>query len=340
MTKDLKSYLPSNLRKLAADCGQPAYKADYIFSFIHAKNAQKIADISPLSKTFREKLTEEGFFIGRLELLDKITDPDGTIKFVFKLENGGQIESVLLTDDNRRTLCVSTQQGCAMGCVFCATGKLGLGRDLSAGEIVDQLISAENAANTRINNVVYMGMGEPLANYEAVIDSIKILNNPKGRNIGIRHITVSTVGLPEQIRILADEDIHPRLAVSLNAATDSKRSQIMPVNQKYPLDSIIKALKYYQNTTRDRITLEYVLIMDTNDSDSDAKSLAKLAQNLRCNVNLIEYNPHAGCEMLPASRNRIRHFADILKSSNIETVIRYRRGRSINAACGQLGAKS
>ena len=358
MEKDLKSKTVAQLERLVTGLGQPKYLAGYIFSAIQARGVTDISAITTLSKSFRAKLVEEGFYISKLEIVDKLTDPDGTVKYVFGLSDGGRIESVLLFDDDRRTLCVSTQAGCAMGCVFCATGRLGLARNLTAGEIVDQVNIA--GGDTRISNVVFMGMGEPLANYEAVLDAVRILNNSAGRNIGIRHLTMSTCGLVEGIERLADEDIQPRLAISLNAPTDAIRRKLMPITKKYPLDRLFAAIERYQRATRNRVTFEYCLIKGVNDTVLHAQMLVKrllaplektairnFPANRRfltgcrvmCNVNLIEYNPHEGCDLKPSGRQAIERFAGVLKDAGIETTIRLKMGQTINAACGQLGSK-
>jgi 23S rRNA (adenine2503-C2)-methyltransferase len=317
--------------------GGKTYLAGYIFNFIHTKDAEEISQITPLSKSFREQLAGQGYFISRLSVQDKLTDKDGTAKYVFALGNGERIETVLLLDGKRKTLCVSTQIGCAMGCKFCATAKLKLRRDLTAGEIVDQVNSVEKDAG-RINNVVYMGMGEPLANYAAVNKSLRILNHLEGKNIGIRHITVSTCGLAPAIRRLASEDIRPRLAVSLNATTDELRTKLMPINDKYPIKELLKAVRFYQNRTHQRVTFEYVLIKNLNDSIGHAKMLIKLLSGLSCNVNLIEHNPYPTCKYAASSGARTREFAAVLETAGIETTVRYKMGRNIKAACGQLGA--
>jgi 23S rRNA (adenine2503-C2)-methyltransferase len=360
--KDLKSKTVSQLERLVTGLGQARYLAGYIFSAIQLHGATEISAITTLSKSFRAKLVEEGYHISKLEVVDKLTDPDGTMKYVFGLSDGGRIESVLLFDDDRRTLCVSTQVGCAMGCVFCATGRLGLARNLTAGEIVDQvniiadcrlpnadLITIDNRQSEignqkqqkaeHITNIVFMGMGEPLANYDAVLDAVRILNNSAGRHIGIRHLTMSTCGLVEGIGRLADEDIQPRLAISLNAPTDAIRAKLMPITKKYPLNRLFAAIERYQRTTRNRVTFEYCLIKGVNDTVLHAQMLVKRLRGVMCNVNLIEYNPHPGCGLKPSGRQVIERFAGVLKDAGIETTIRLKMGQTINAACGQLGAK-
>ena len=337
MSRDLKDKTPGELEQIMESLGGKKYLAGYIFHFIHTKDAEEISEITPLSKVFREQLAGQGYFISRLSVLTRLTDKDGTAKYAFALGEGGRIETVLLLDGTRRTLCVSTQVGCAMGCTFCATGKLRFQRNLTAGEITDQVNTVQKDAG-RISNVVYMGMGEPLTNYAAVVKSLGILNHPKGKNIGIRHITVSTCGLAPEIRKLASEEVHPRLAVSLNAPTDDLRTKLMPINAKYPIAELLKAVRFYQDKTRQRVTFEYVLIKGLNDSVDYAKMLIKLLAGFSCNVNLIEHNPYPTCKYAASGSARIREFAAVLDKAGIETTTRFRMGRNIKAACGQLGA--
>ncbi len=353
MGKDLKDKMLGELEQLITEPGQKKYLAGYVFHFIHVENVMEISQITPLSKAFRHELIEQGYYISSLVITKKIADKDGTAKYLFTLEDGNRIETVLLPESRRRTVCISTQVGCSLGCSFCATAKLGFTRNLTAAEIVDQVYlvmrdascvartnyTIRNTRNTeRITNVVYMGMGEPLLNYDAVIKSAGILNHPKGKNIGIRHITISTCGIVPGIKKLAQQELHPRLAVSLNAPNDKLRTQLMPINAKYPLAELIKALRYYQDSTRQRVSFEYVMIKGLNDSAEHAQMLTKLLRGLICHVNLIEHNPHPGCEFEGSDSSRIKKFAAILDSSGIETTIRFRMGRGIRAACGQLGA--
>jgi len=360
MNKDLKDKTLSELEQIVVGMNKKKYLANYIFHFVHVEGATEISQITPLSKDFRGQLAEQGFYISQLAIQKRLSDKDGTVKYVFALSDGCQIETVLLCDSpremnlnrqshqvsvgsnisrgkGRRTLCVSTQVGCSLGCAFCATAKLGLRRNLNASEIVDQVNTVQKDGG-RITNVVYMGMGEPLLNYNAVLKSVRILNHPSGKNIGIRHITVSTCGIVPAIKKLAEGDIQPRLAVSLNAPTDTLRTQLMPINAKYSIADLIKAVRFYQKKTGQRVTFEYVLIKGLNDSVEHARMLIKLLSGLKRNVNLIEHNPHPGCGFVGSDSRRIKQFASLLDSAGIETTIRYRMGRGIKAACGQLGA--
>ena len=337
MDKDLKNNTYNDLLEIAVAHQQKPFCAKYLFTFIHQKDAADIDDVTPLSKSFRKQLTDEDFMISRITLSEQHDDPDGTIKFVFDLPGGARIESVRLKDEDRNTLCISTQAGCRMGCKFCATGQLAFQRDLTAAEIVDQVYQAERVCG-RIDNLVYMGMGEPLDNFDNVMRSVEILNDKHGRNIGIRHITISTSGLPEPIKQLALLLIQPRLAVSLHGPDDATRSKIMRMARQHPIGDLMTALKNYQSATGKRITIEYCMIDGVNDATEHAKGLVRLLKPLKVNVNLIELNPFPGCRYKPSSPERIRQFSEILSNSGIETIIRFKRGRSIKAACGQLGA--
>ena len=337
MIKDLKNYTFDELEALVIDLGAKKYQAKYIFSSIHAKDVVSIDEFTTLKKDFRARLADDGFYISSIETVEKLVDPDGTIKYLFGLADGVRIESVLLTNNDRRTLCISCQAGCRMGCTFCATAKLKFRRNLTAAEIVDQ-VNAVSADIGTVNNVVYMGMGEPLDNYDEVMRSLRILNHHAGKNIGQRHLTISTCGLPDEILRFADEKLQVHLAISLHCATDDERVQIMPTANRYPLKELFEAIRGYQAVTRRRVMFEYCMIKGVNDSDDDARAILKLLKGLNANVNLIEYNRHPGCKFKPSSRQRIGAFFDILMQGGIETTARYKRGQKIKAACGQLGA--
>ncbi|MBL7106921.1 MAG: 23S rRNA (adenine(2503)-C(2))-methyltransferase RlmN [Phycisphaerae bacterium] len=337
MDKNLKNFSYAQISELLASIGEKSYLGGYIFSFIHQKGVSDIEDISPLSKRLREKLAGAGYFISELKIAEKLQDADGTMKYVFDLGDGNFIESVLILDDSRVTVCASTQAGCGMGCSFCATAKIKFRRNLSCAEILDQLYLIERDGS-KVSNVVYMGMGEPFANYDNVMASVGLLNSSKGRNLGIRHITISTCGLVDGIERFSREELKPRLAVSLNAANDKLRSEIMAVNRKYGLGELLVAVRDYQRLTGQRVTFEYVMMKGVNDSDDDAARLVRLVRGIRCNVNLIEYNAHPGCKYEASGAERIKSFAKVLESSRVEVVMRFKRGRGINAACGQLGS--
>ncbi|HSV99780.1 MAG TPA: 23S rRNA (adenine(2503)-C(2))-methyltransferase RlmN [Sedimentisphaerales bacterium] len=365
MNRDLKDKTLEELERIVVGLGQKKYLAGYLFKFIHAQNGRDLAALTTLSKAFRAQLAEQGHVISQIQVVDGLRDPDGSAKYLFELADGERIESVLLPDEDRLTLCVSTQVGCPMGCDFCATGRIPFRRNLTAGEIVNQVYAVEvssvkcevsSAADSgspletsdlkldpsetrpRITNLVYMGMGEPFQNYDAVLRSIRILNHSCGRNIGIRHITISTSGVAPAIRRFAKEEIRPRLAISLNAPSDALRDRLMPINRKHPIPELLEAVRAYQAETGQRVTFEYVMMEKVNDTVNHAKLLVKLLRGLMYNVNLIEHNPFSGCEFAGSSRDRIQKFAEVLKEAGVETAIRFRMGRGIQAACGQLQA--
>lgn len=337
MNKDLKNYTFDELEELVIALGQKKYLAKYIFSFIHAKDAGSIDELTTLSKDFRKQLIDDGYFISSVEMLEKHVDPDSTIKYLFGLGDGVKIESVMLTNNDRKTLCISCQAGCRMGCRFCATAKLKFRRNLTAAEIADQVNAAAKDCGG-VNNIVYMGMGEPFDNYDEVMRSLHILNHHAGKNIGQRHLTISTCGLPDKILQFAEEKLQVHLAVSLHSPDDDARIKLMPAAKKHPIKEVMEAIRGYQAKTRRRVMFEYCMIKGVNDSDEDAYAVIKLLKGLNANINLIEYNPHPGCRFKPSSRDRISAFFDILMQGKIETTARYKRGQKIKAACGQLGA--
>jgi len=335
--KNLKNKTLEELEEMVLALDGKKYLAKYIFSFIHAKSADKIGEITTLSKDFRTKLTEEGFYISAVKIIEKHADDDGTVKYLFELADGVRIESVILTSKDRKTLCISCQGGCRMGCVFCATARLKFRRNLTAAEIVDQ-VNKVAADIGEINNVVYMGMGEPLDNYDEVTKSLRILNHHAGKNIGARHLTISTCGIPDQIIRFADEKLQVHLAISLHSANDKQRTKLMSAARKYPLKELMQAVRKYQQITNRRVMFVYCMIKGVNDSDTDAHAIIKLLAGINANVNLIEYNPHPGCNFNTSTPERFQEFFDILMQGGIETTARYKRGQSIKAACGQLGA--
>lgn len=337
MDKDLKNKSISELEQIIAAYQHKKFLAKNIFSFIHQHNRSDIDQLTTLPKLLRQQMKQDGFFISELKTVEIFSDPDGTKKYLFELGDSTRIETVELFDDERRTLCISTQVGCRMGCQFCATARLHFTRNLTAGEIVDQVIQIEKAGG-RINNVVYMGMGEPFDNYHEVIKSVRMLNSAAGKNIGIRHITISTAGIIPGIEDLANEGMQVRLAISLHAVRDHIREKIMRISKKYPLAPMLAAVREYQAKTKRRVTFEYVMINGVNDSAADARALSKLIMGIKANINLIEYNPHDGCDFAPSDRITIKAFAQILSDAGWEVATRFKRGQHIKAACGQLGA--
>jgi len=284
------------------------------------------------------------FAFERWEVVRVLGSQDATLKFLFRLSDGNLIESVLIPaspalygeKSDRRTICISTQVGCAYGCKFCASGLEGFSRNLRANEIVDQILTVERESGEKIDNIVFMGMGEPLANFDNVMTAIRIINAPWGLGIGARHITVSTSGLAPQIRKLANEPLQIRLAVSLHGATDDVRDQIMPINRKYNIAALLSACDYYTAHRRQRLTFEYILIAGVNDTEEQADFLAQHARRLSAKVNLIPYNSVEGLRWSRPSRNRQEKFLSILRADGVAATLRREKGHDINAACGQL----
>lgn len=319
--------------------GQQNYRAAQILRWIHQGLSVSFEPMTNLSKDLRKELTTSAR-IGRLSTLQTVESEDGVKKFLFGLNDGAKIESVYIPSEDHDTLCVSTQVGCAMDCKICRTGQMGLIRNLTTGEIVGQLLEARRQIpGSLITNVVLMGMGEPLANFDNTVRAIRILSNPNGPQISWRRITVSTSGLAPKIFELG-QSVRVKLAVSLNAVTDEIRSMIMPINRKYPLNELISAMKRFPLPKRDRITIEYVLIRGLNDSDSDAKMLVKILNPIRAKVNLIPFNDELSTEFRSPTPKRVAAFQDILMSKSLMAIIRKSRGRDILAACGQLASEN
>jgi 23S rRNA (adenine2503-C2)-methyltransferase len=329
------------LSDLEQEC-QPAYRAKQITEWLYKKRATSFNAMTNVPQELRTRLAEQ-FAFETLEQLRVLGSKDTTQKFLFRLRDGNLIESVLIPASpalygersDRRTICVSTQVGCAYGCKFCASGLEGFSRNLQASEIVQQLIAVEAASGERIDNVVFMGMGEPLANLDNVLRAIEIINAPWGLEIGARHITVSTSGLAPQIRKLANEPMQFRLAISLHGATDEVRSQIMPVNRKYNVATLLAACDEYV-ARKKRLMFEYILIGGINDSDEQAHLLAKHAARLSAKINLIPYNTVEGLEWSRPSRARQERFHTIVREHGVTATLRREKGHDIAAACGQL----
>jgi 23S rRNA (adenine2503-C2)-methyltransferase len=316
---------------------QPAFRAKQLFQWIHQKGVDQPEQISNMPWGLLEDISKETD-IGSLDLVDKQQSKDGTIKFLWELSDKSYIESVLLNNDGRYTACISSQVGCKMSCSFCATAKIGFIRDLTTSEIVSQIYQMENESNAKISNIVYMGMGEPLDNYDQVLRSITILNDKNGKNIGQRKITISTCGLIPEIELLANQKLQITLAVSINSADQKQRCMMMPIAERYPLPDLIAALKGYYEKTGRRVSIEYVLQSEINDSADNARELAELIRPLRPHVNLISYNESELTRQKAAAQKNIKKFKEILQRSGIEITQRYRRGSDIQAACGQLSA--
>ncbi len=324
----------------------PEYRRKQVAEWVFAKRVTSFDHMSNLPESLREGLKSR-YQLQTLELSQRQGSHDTTQKFLWKLPKGDYVESVLIPANvdlfgdraARTTLCISTQVGCAYGCKFCASGMDGWKRNLSPAEIVGQIIEAERLASKRIQNLVFMGMGEPLANYENLMRGIEIINSPWGLNIGARHITVSTSGLVPQIRLLAAQPRQIRLAISLHGATDEVRGKIMPVNRKYPLEDLLGACDEYVRVKGKMITFEFILIRGINDSLDQARALAKLARRLHAKVNLIPYNKVEGLEWERPEEEVVADFSKQLKRSDVTSTVRHEKGHDIDAACGQLRLK-
>lgn len=316
---------------------EPLYRARQIWQWLFQKRATAFAEMTNLSAPLRRDLDEE-FSLSRLAIVRKQTSTDGTVKFLFGLADGFNIESVLIPETKRLTLCISTQAGCGFGCAFCATATMGLKRNLRASEIVDQVLEVGRtlAPDRRITHIVLMGMGEPLANYAQTVKALEVMTDTSwGIGISPRRITLSTVGLVPQIRKLIEET-KVNLAISLHAPSDELRGQLMPVNRKYPLQQLIDCCRSLPIPRRKRITFEYVLLKGFNDSAEDAEHLSRLLEGIRCKVNVIPFNPYPGSPFLRPTQAEIEQFQAVLHARGVQVNVRTPRGDDIQAACGQL----
>jgi 23S rRNA (adenine2503-C2)-methyltransferase len=333
---NLKSLSQDEIFRFIGGHGLPRYRALQLIHWMYEKYAADIDEITEFSVDLREELKRIAF-ISNLHEEKRLQASDGTEKFLFSLKDGHTIESVLIPDKGRLTLCISSQVGCAMGCLFCLTAKCGLIRNLKSYEIVDQVIAANRIIMPgKITNVVFMGMGEPLANFNEVVEAIRRIHLLVG--ISKRKITLSTAGIVPKMSLLHEKAPEINLAVSLNATTDEVRNELMPVNRRYPLKSLIAACKKYPLQPGRRITFEYVLIGGKNDSPEDAYRLVKLLKDIRCKVNLIPVNPHPVSDLVRPSERKVSAFQNILLQNHIRALIRESRGQDILAACGQLRA--
>ena len=340
---DLKSLLFDQLQEKLGGLGEPSYRAEQITDWLYKKRVESIEKMTDLSRDLRAKLAGE-YSLDRLETVRVLGSRDTTRKFLFRFNDDNLIESVLIPaspalygeKSDRRTICISTQVGCAYGCKFCASGLEGFSRNLQPNEIVDQIIAVERESGEKIDNIVFMGMGEPLANFDNLMDAIRIINAPWGLGIGARHMTVSTSGLAPQIEKLGDEPLQIRLAVSLHGASDEVRDQIMPINRRYNIEKLLAACDYYVARKKQRLTFEYILIAGINDAEDQAHLVAKHARRLGAKVNLIPYNTVEGLAWSRPSRNRQEKFLSVLRSHGIPATLRREKGHDIDAACGQL----
>ena len=323
--------------------GEQLFRGEQIFEWLWKKNAQSFEEMTNLSKSLRDKLNMS-FFIDNIELKDQQISLDKTIKCAFKINGGEIIEGVLIPTKSRTTACISSQAGCSLACKFCATGRLKLIRNLSPGEIFDQVVYLKNEAekiyNKTLNNIVYMGMGEPLLNYKNMLRSIELICSKDGLGMSPKRITVSTAGIAKMIKKLGDDLVKFNLALSLHAANDKKRSLIMEINNSNNLNSLRESLKYFYEKTKSRITFEYIIFKNFNDTIEDAEELAKFARCVPCKINIIEYNSIDEGNFKQADSKKVDDFANYLKQKNMIVNIRRSRGKDIDAACGQLANKN
>ena len=337
--KNIKDYNLEELKQELANLGEKTFRAEQIFKWIFQEKVKSFDDMTNISLELREKLKKE-YTICNFNILKKQESKDGTIKYLFDVLDGNAIETVLMSYHHGYSICVSSQIGCKMGCKFCASTGINFIRSLTSGEIVEQILAVEQDTGIRISNVVFMGIGEPLDNYDNVINAIRIINNPKGLNIGARHISISTSGLVPKIYKLAEENIPCTLSISLHATTNEKRSKMMPVNDAYPIEELIKACKDYIKKTNRRISFEYALAKDNNDNKEDAKELVHLLKGMLCHVNLIPINKIENGSFTKSSNENIMKFRDYLNDHGIVATIRRELGSDIDAACGQLRRKN
>ena len=338
----MKNIKDSNLDELQEELinmGEKKFRAEQIFKWIYKEKVKSFDEMTNLSIELREKL-KENYTMCNYNILKKQESKDGTKKYLFDVLDGNAIETVLMQYHHGKTVCVSSQIGCKMGCKFCASTGIQFVRNLTAGEIVEQILAVEQDINDKISNIVFMGIGEPLDNYDNVIKAIKIMNNPKGLEIGTRHISISTSGLVPRIYDLANEKIQCTLSISLHATTDEKRSSMMPVNNRYNIEELMKACKDYIKITNKRISFEYALAKDNNDNLEDAQRLVDLLKGMLCHVNLIPINKIENGKFSKSTNENILKFRDFLNEHGIVATVRRELGSDIDAACGQLRRKN
>jgi 23S rRNA (adenine2503-C2)-methyltransferase len=351
--RHLKGLDMPELLEFVESLGEKKYRAGQLFSWLYAKGAQSFEEMTDISKEFRAVLQQTAS-VDNLTLVTKRTsERDGTMKFLFRLHDGLQIETVLIPPEKnspgaekRLTLCVSTQVGCPLDCRFCATGTMGFLRNLTAGEIVDQVIQAQRHAGRRISNLVYMGMGEPMLNYENVMKSAAIITDDNSLNIGTGHITISTAGYADKIRRMADEGRKVKLALSLHSLDNVKRTELMPITKKFSVEELIESLEYYYQKTRIRPTLEYILFEGFNDTKGDVQKIVKLSHRVPCKVNIIPFHPidfvHPSGfakTLKPTPGPVMEAFVESLRKSDVTVMVRSSAGEDIEAACGQLAVQ-
>lgn len=332
---NIKNFTFDELKQEMSSLGEKPFRAEQIFKWVNQENVTTFDDMTNLSKELREKLKEK-YSIHNFNIIKKLESQDGTKKYLFDILDGNAIESVLMQYKYGYSICVSSQVGCKMGCKFCASTGIPFSRSLEPGEIVEQILAVQREENIRISNIVFMGIGEPLDNYDNVIKAINIINHPKGLNIGTRHISISTSGIVPNIYRLANENIQSTLSISLHSSNNEKRSEMMPINKLYSIEELIKACKDYIKITNKRISFEYALAKDSNDNLEDAKELVNLLKGMLCHVNLIPINKIENGKYSKSTNENIIKFRDYLNDNGIVATIRRELGADIDAACGQL----
>ena len=337
MKKNIRNYDLEDLKEELKNLGEKPFRAEQIFAWVYQERVSTFDEMTNLSLDLRKKL-QENYVMGTFQIEHKLVSKDGTKKYLFNVcdDQNNLIETVLMQYHHGFTVCVSSQIGCKMGCKFCASTGIPFMRDLEAGEIVQQIMEIEKDENIRVSNIVFMGIGEPLDNFENVMKAIAILNHPKGLNIGARHISISTSGLVPKIYELADRQLQCTLSISLHSANNETRSSMMPINQTYPIEKLMTACDYYVEKTNKRISFEYALAKNSNDNLEDAKKLAKLLKGKLAHVNLIPINPIEDGNYIKSTNENILKFRDYLNEHGIVATIRRELGSDINAACGQL----
>lgn len=337
--KNIKEYNLDELQDELVALGEKKYRAEQIFKWIYVDKVKEFDEMTNLSIELREKL-KQNYTMCNFNIIKKQESSDGTKKYLFDVLDGNAIETVLMQYHHGKTICVSSQIGCKMGCKFCASTGIKFVRSLTSGEIVEQILAVEQDIGDKISNIVFMGIGEPFDNYENVMKAIKIINNQKGLNIGARHISISTSGLVPMIYKFADEELQCTLSISLHATNDEKRSNMMPINNRYNIKELMEACRYYIEKTNKRISFEYALAKDNNDNLDDAKELVKLLKGMLCHVNLIPINKIENGAYSKSSNENIIKFRDYLNEKGIVATIRRELGSDIDAACGQLRRKN
>lgn len=337
LKKNIKNFDIDSLKVELEKIGEKKYRAEQIFKWLFQVNVQSFDEMTNLSIELRKKL-EELFVVGCFKIEKKLVSKDGTKKYLFDIQDDdhNMIESVLMEYHHGYSVCVSSQVGCKMGCKFCASTGIPFGRNLEPGEIVEQILAIERDENIKISNIVFMGIGEPLDNFDNVMKAISIINDPKALNIGARHISVSTSGIVPKIYELADKHLQCTLSVSLHSSNNTTRSSMMPINNRYPIETLMEACKYYIAKTNRRISFEYALAKDNNDNIQDAKELVNLLHGMLCHVNLIPINKIDNDKYQKSTNENIIRFRDYLNDHGIVATIRRELGSDISAACGQL----